>query len=185
MADIYGSPTPVPEDKVTSPTEISNRGIEVIETPGHAAHHLAFLCEGVLFAGEAAGIRVPMPDGRPYLRPSARPPFHFDAAFDSLDRLIALEPEPKQMVFAHYGVVNDPSLWCRRAKDQLALWRDLADELGRTADSRERFEAELFEALMDRDSLYSQGGFDALPPDLKVREKRILNDLSGQISFLF
>lgn len=178
VAAMYGEPRPVPRERLATAEELAARGVTVIPTPGHAIHHVSFLHEDVLFAGEALGTRVPLPSGRPYLRPATPPRFFLEEALASLDRLLGLAPEPKMIVFAHFGSDGRAFEWCRRAKVQLASWVGLIRTL--LAVSPENLEQRLFDELMQIDPLYGQGRFDELAPDLKVRERHFLgNTLDG------
>ncbi|MDJ0765290.1 MAG: MBL fold metallo-hydrolase [Myxococcota bacterium] len=183
VGQLYGEPAPVPADRFASTEEIEDRGIRVIPTPGHAPHHISFLVQDMLFAGEAIGTHVDLNSGLPYLRPSTPPRFVLDVAIASLDRLLALEAEPAWVVFAHYGVADNVFSWCRRAKKQLAVWvetlRTLAD--AGMDDLEDRF----FNRLMEIDPLFGRGRFDELPEDIKLRERSFLaNTMAGMLGYI-
>ena len=103
------------------------RGIETIHTPGHAAHHVAFRHGGHLFLGECAGTfsdlgRDPAGDEF-YLRPATPPRFIHEVARASLNRLLALDPVPNRLLFAHHGeFTGDTRFLLTAARDQLDLW---------------------------------------------------------------
>ena len=111
----------------------------------------------ILFAGEAIGTRVELPSGKPYLRPSTPPRFMLDVALESLDTLLALDPEPKYTAFAHYGLTQETFAWCRRARKQLIVWVESIREL--CGASEENLEERLFTRLMEVDPLYGRGRF--------------------------
>ena len=75
IAESYGPPKPLKNECLIPHTEASINNLEIIETPGHAPHHLSFRYDGYLFAGEAGGnyFRIHNQD---YLRP-ATPPIFF------------------------------------------------------------------------------------------------------------
>ena len=69
-----------------------DRVLTTVDSPGHAKHHLALhdSVSGVLFAGDAVGVRLP---DAGVLRPSTPPPdFDLDLAVHSLHRFAARRP---------------------------------------------------------------------------------------------
>jgi glyoxylase-like metal-dependent hydrolase (beta-lactamase superfamily II) len=180
VADMYGEPGPVPAKVMADASELEQKGIEVIPTPGHAVHHVSFVCDDILFAGEAFGTRAPLSSGRRYLRPATPPKFFFQEALGALDKLSQLKPEPSKVAFAHYGLSEGAFEWCRIAKEQLNLWVDTIRDLLR--EGEDDLEQRLFEALMKRDPYYGQGLFEELPPDIRNREREFLqNTLDGML----
>ena len=119
MARAYGPIDPVSGDRLIAHTDFSLPGLTVLETPGHAPHHLAYDYEGRLFAGEGAGIYLPFWDGV-YLRPPTPPRFFFDQALASVDRLLTLEDRP--IYFAHLGLFPHSREILQQYRDQLFLW---------------------------------------------------------------
>ena len=121
-AEVYGEPRPVPATALADEAELAARGVRTIPTPGHAAHHVCFLHEDTLYAGEAAGTFMALPEGAWYLRPATPPRFVPEVAFASLDRLLALAP-PARIAFAHHGaLVGRTTDLLRFAREQLAQW---------------------------------------------------------------
>src|ERR1700681_963450 len=83
-----------------------DRVLTTVDSPGHAKHHLALhdSVSGVLFAGDAVGVRLP---DAGVLRPSTPPPdFDLDLAVTSLHRFAARRPPG--LALAHYGLLADP-----------------------------------------------------------------------------
>jgi glyoxylase-like metal-dependent hydrolase (beta-lactamase superfamily II) len=163
VARAYGEPSPVAADRLAGETELERAGIRVLFTPGHAAHHVSFLCGEVLFAGEAVATRIPLGMGLAYQRPATPPRFFPDVFLSSLAALQALEPEPAICAFAHYGIGRGVRAFCREARAQLELWMRVVREhpsddvpalLGRLESEDPRF------ALIAR-----------LPPDQRERER--------------
>jgi glyoxylase-like metal-dependent hydrolase (beta-lactamase superfamily II) len=183
VAELYGEPGPVPQENMATVSELGERGIVVIPTPGHAVHHVAFLRDDILFIGEAFGTRVPLASGRRYARPATPPRFFFDAAVGALDGLLELESEPKKVAFAHYGLSEGTFEWCKLAREQLGLWVDVVREL--YAEGADELESRVFERLMEKDTMYGQGLFDELPEDIKKRERSFLgNTVDGLLGYI-
>lgn len=180
VAEAYGPPPPVPAANMADIAAVTRAGIRVVPTPGHAPHHLSFIYNGVLFSGELAGTRHPLPGGD-YMRPATPPKFILEVALDSLDRVLALRPFPKNMIFAHYGVVDDPTLYLRAARDQLVLWVDVVRELRDVAP--DEFQARAHALLLARDPSYAR--FAKLEPDLQAREYHYMKQsLDGMLGYV-
>jgi glyoxylase-like metal-dependent hydrolase (beta-lactamase superfamily II) len=184
VAEMYGPPGPLSTDSmVGDEAELAAGGIQAIHTPGHALHHVSFVHDDVLFVGEAFGTRIPFESGALYIRPATPPRFFLDQAIGSLDRLLALDPEPAISIFAHYGQAPGAFEYARAAKAQLRRWVDAIRELA--AESTDGLEQRLFDRLMREDPNYGQGLYDQLPDDLKVRERHFLtNTLDGMLGYV-
>jgi glyoxylase-like metal-dependent hydrolase (beta-lactamase superfamily II) len=183
VAEMYGKPFPVPASSLVAADALYEREIQVIPTPGHAPHHLSFVHDSILFAGEAFGTTVPLVSGKLYLRPATPPRFFLEQAVESLDRLLALEREPARTAFAHWGVKDGAFHYAMSARDQLELWVELVRNLA--SGGMEDLEQRLFDRLMEVDPLYGQGRFDELDDDLKERERSFLgNTLAGMLGYV-
>lgn len=102
------------------------RTLTAIDSPGHAKHHLGLLDSesGVLFAGDAAGVRLP---DSGVLRPATPPPdFDLELALGSLERFRAARPSA--MALAHYGLIADAEALLDEARDTLSSWADVAKQ---------------------------------------------------------
>ncbi len=122
-AEVYGQPSPLAAEVLDKPRVLATVGIQGVQTPGHAAHHLCYIHDGTLFAGEVAGLFVAITDTDFYLRPATPPRFHFEVALASLDRLLAVDPTFKQIAFGHHGLFSgDCRQLLRIARDQLLIW---------------------------------------------------------------
>ena len=182
-ADVYGEPAPLPAAALADEAALAAAtGIATIPTPGHAAHHVAFRDGGDLFLGEAAGTFSDLGQGPLaidcYLRPATPPRFRPEVARASLDRLLALDPAPARLRFAHHGWhAGDPRGLLAAARGQLDLWLEacraaLAARRG-LPHTEPGDEAELFADIAARarlaDPHYARGA--ALPPDIREREE--------------
>ncbi|MCW4044733.1 MAG: MBL fold metallo-hydrolase [Candidatus Bathyarchaeota archaeon] len=145
VAEIYGKPEPVAEDKIIPAAEgmvfeaENTLGLKVVETLGHAVHNLSFfetLNKGV-FTGDAAGIYL---NEFNVVIPTSPPPFRLDIALASLEKLIRLNP--KFLYYSHFGKASNA---VQRLKDyalQLKQWASIAEEGTAKGQS--------FEAIRDR-----------------------------------
>ncbi len=105
------------------------RVLTTVDSPGHAKHHLALhdSASGVLFAGDAVGVRLP---DAGVLRPSTPPPdFDLDLAVTSLHRFAARRPTG--LALAHYGLLSDPAAILAEAEETLRRWASVAEQAWR------------------------------------------------------
>ncbi|MGP3667666.1 MAG: MBL fold metallo-hydrolase [Candidatus Bathyarchaeota archaeon] len=110
LAEAYGVIEPVPVERIVTGVEglTLNLGgecnVKVLETPGHAPHHLSLYREdvGEIFLGEAGGVYISYLDA---LRPSTPPPgFNFTQSLASLEKIKKLKP--KRLCYSHFGVTD-------------------------------------------------------------------------------
>lgn len=139
IAEIYDSPKPVPEERIVAATDGmtfdvgNNVKLKVVETLGHASHHLSFYesLTGGIFPGDAAGVYL---NEIGVIVPTTPTPFRLDIALNSLDKLINLKP--KVLYYSHFGksdnaldklqtYVHQLKLWARTAKQGLEKTEDL------------------------------------------------------------
>ena len=129
---LYGRLDPTPEERIRpldDGVEIRvgpGRVLTAVHSPGHAHHHLALHDSesGVLFTGDAAGVRLPDVG---VLRPATPPPeFDLDLAVRSLHTFA--ERRPSALALAHYGILDgDPDEILGRAEDALREWAAVAE----------------------------------------------------------
>jgi glyoxylase-like metal-dependent hydrolase (beta-lactamase superfamily II) len=130
---LYGrlAPTPAERLHVLADGEELRLGpgrvLTTMDSPGHAKHHVALhdSVSGILFAGDAVGVRLP---DAGVLRPATPPPdFDFDQAIASLHRFA--ERRPEGLALAHYGLVGeDPTEVLAEAEETLRQWAAVAEK---------------------------------------------------------
>lgn len=118
-ARAYGPIAPVPADQVVAVEHLAAPGIEAILTPGHAVHHVSYLIDGTLFAGEAPGFYRELPGGY-YLRPATPPKFYLETSLESIQALAKIPCQ--RMCFGHFGLTRQPAELLRAHRRQLRLW---------------------------------------------------------------
>jgi len=178
MAEVYGEIIPVPEANISFSEVVGDTGISVFQTPGHAQHHLCFLFDDLLFAGEVVGVRSPVKSGI-YMRPATPPRFMLDVALASVERMLELKPE--KMVIAHYGLVEPAMDYLEIGRDQLKLWVQGVEAVAMAGDVES--EERLFQWLLEHDSSYAR--IKELDPETYARERYFLgNTMRGMIGYL-
>jgi glyoxylase-like metal-dependent hydrolase (beta-lactamase superfamily II) len=132
---LYGGLDPTPAERVHvledgEQIEIGpGRTLTTIDSPGHAKHHLGLHDSesGILFAGDALGVRLP---DAGVLRPSTPPAdFDLDQAVNSMHKFGARRPSG--LALAHYGLLSDPSSLLAEAEDELRKWAETAEKAWR------------------------------------------------------
>ncbi|MCW4046517.1 MAG: MBL fold metallo-hydrolase [Candidatus Bathyarchaeota archaeon] len=131
VADIYGAPEPVPENRIIAAADgfIIDAGkslrLETIETLGHASHNLSYheSLNEVIFPGDAAGMYIGEFD---VVVPTTPPPFHLDAALQSLDKLASFKPQV--LYYSHFGKASDGVKRLQDYAVQIKRWGEIAEE---------------------------------------------------------
>jgi len=180
VAEAYGEMTPVPESNISWHEKIAVGGttIEVIETPGHAPHHVSCRVGDILFAGEIAGVYVPIDEGF-YVRPATPPPFQHGIFLDSIAKAAALDVS--LVCLGHYGCRRDAAALFERARRQLDFWVNTV-ERHFTAGS-EPFEEAVLTDLFANDP--GMAGWHFLPKDIQSREHNFcFNSIRGIRGYL-
>jgi len=175
LMQIYGEITAVSEESIITHDEFNFEGLEIIETPGHASHHISYLVNDTLFCGEALGVILKTQEGL-YIRPAVPPPFKIDIYINSIKKLKALSAntEIKKLCFGHFGSTEvkekkkDTKDIFELALEQIKLWYYVIQSSPKNA----------FEKLLEKDENFSL--FTSLPKDIQEREKIfIANSIAG------
>lgn len=150
VAEIFGQPFPVPAERMVSAQNsmIIDLGggleIQVIETLGHAPHHVSFYerNSGTLFPGETAGVYI---ENLAVTLPATPPPIMLDKLFESLEKLIRLNP--KMLCYTHFGLAHNAPEMLRAYIKQLSVWASTINEALKNKENLDSIK----EKLMERD----------------------------------
>ena len=168
LDSLYGrlDPTPAERLHVLEDEEVievgPDRSLVAVDSPGHAKHHVGLhdSLSGVLFAGDAVGVKLP--DGG-VLRPSTPPPdFDLDQAITSLGKFAARRPSG--IALAHYGLLDQPDELLAEADETLRQWAETAEKAYREG-------TDIADALSAR--------FDPLLGDIEPAHKEKLDIMNG------
>ncbi len=174
VAEKYGKIIKVHPNQISYENAVDKGSlhVDVIETPGHAAHHLSYLIDGLLFAGEAAGVHVVDRDIS-YLRPATPPRFIYDVYRGSILKLMELKAQ--YICFGHFGLHDDVDRVLQASLTQLDLWWDT---VRRSVDLDEEKIADI---LLGSDPQLAR--FGELSAPLRERERYFMkNSLKGMLS---
>ncbi len=154
MDALFGGVTPVPADRIRPLTggerwPLRSGGLEVLATPGHARHHLAFVDTALsaVFTGDAAGVRL----GTSWrTRPAVPPPdLDLDLLYASLDRMRSTQVH--QVVRSHFGPDPDGLRALAEYRSIVEEWRAVAGEAFREAPDPEHIADRLRAYEADRE----------------------------------
>lgn len=158
MQEMWGTMLPVPRERIRilddgETVRVGGRTLVALETPGHAAHHLAFHDPdaGIVFTGDVGGIRL---EGARHVRPPTPPPeLDTRAWLASIDKLRAVRP--RMLLPTHFGGGTDAEWHLDDLRARLVEWTRLAtlhsDPLILAAELRRGADAELLAAAGDPD----------------------------------
>ncbi|HVA06316.1 MAG TPA: MBL fold metallo-hydrolase [Acidimicrobiales bacterium] len=168
LDSLYGRLDPTPAERIhilADGEEVTvgpDRVLVAVDSPGHAKHHLGLhdSLSGVLFAGDAVGVKLP--DGG-VLRPATPPPdFDLDQALTSLKKFA--DRRPTAIALAHYGLLENPEALLAEADETLRQWAE-------TAEAAYREGRDIAEALSAR--------FDPFQTGIDAEHKEKLETLNG------
>ena len=117
---LWGELAPVPEHNVRIAAG-DVLGWAAFPTPGHASHHVSYLRDGTLLAGDACGVRMP---GASYVLPVSPPP---DVDVEGWHATAAeiRRRAPERLALIHFGVVSDIGPHLARLGAELDHWARL------------------------------------------------------------
>jgi len=120
---LWGELAPVPEENVRV-ADGDVLGWDAFPTPGHASHHVSYLRDGTLLAGDATGVRMP---GASYVLPVCPPP---DITVEGWHETIAeiRRREPDRLALIHFGVHEDVEAHLDRLEVELDRWAERVRE---------------------------------------------------------
>jgi glyoxylase-like metal-dependent hydrolase (beta-lactamase superfamily II) len=179
IAESYKPVVAIPQDRIFFKNIVPDPiKIEVIETPGHALHHLNFLIDGYLFAGEVAGVNYPFRD-QFYLRIATPPRFIYEVYKESLLKAAMLDSQA--ICFGHYDLSNNVKEVFNAAKDQLELWMETTRQSLQKNNSV--IAEDIFEKIIESDP--STRAYKNLENDIQIREKYFaLNSIKGMLEYI-
>lgn len=168
----YGEITGVPAERMKESQEgdvIDLGGItmEVLWTPGHSSHSQTYWepDSKTVFVGDAGGRMIGK--SGPVV-PTSPPPHNPVKAVESIDRILALDPET--LCIAHFGVFREPAWYLNRLKDRSIIWGKLSVQAAREEMSLDG----LVELVQEEDK-----EFDELVKGISAPEDSLKNSLVG------
>jgi glyoxylase-like metal-dependent hydrolase (beta-lactamase superfamily II) len=181
VAIAYEKIEPVPENRIITPSDGtmfdlgSSVQVKVIETLGHASHHLAYfdLDSQGIFQGDAAGIYFPQLD---VTIPTAPAPFNLEMTLASLEKLVQLQP--KRLYYTHYGPVENAVERIRKYEEQLHLWANITSEAVKRGDTLES----VHQQILEKDP-QMKTAIDYINTHLLLRRGVLMQNVQGFVEY--
>lgn len=138
MDELWGEFINVFPDNISTPEDgqvinLNGLRITVLDTPGHANHHLSYLVEGVCFSGDVGGVRIP---GTRHMRlPMPPPELNLEKWRASIHRL--QQEDITYIAPTHFGIFTDPEWHFNQIAiklDQLESWIEKSIDKNMTSD---------------------------------------------------
>jgi glyoxylase-like metal-dependent hydrolase (beta-lactamase superfamily II) len=178
-AKAYGPIKPVSSNRFIQADQFKSEMITPVFTPGHASHHVSYLTEGCLFAGEAGGVFLSLDSGLEYLRPATPPKFFLEISTHSIDALI--EKNPLNICYGHHGIKGNAVKMLNKHRNQLLLWNKIIKKVIQNSD--DDFLMPCFNRLLKEDPLLA--GFSHMEQSVQKREQKfIINSIKGYEGYL-
>jgi glyoxylase-like metal-dependent hydrolase (beta-lactamase superfamily II) len=177
-AEEFGRPEGVDRTRVIAHNELRVKDLKVIETPGHAIHHVSYSYDGYLFSGEAAG-NYYIVDNGDFLRPATPPRFSLETFLESLDKLYALEDQ--RICYSHFGEAPSSRHMLQRFRSQILRWeRTIKQEMKKDA---EDLVSHCIEVLLNTEP--DLKAFHRMPAVVRERERYFMaNSVKGFLGYL-
>ena len=166
VAKAYGEIVPVPEDRFIENENSIKNLIKVIDTQGHAPHHQSYLFNQYLFAGEAAGVHIPI-EKKIYTRPATPPVFNYEVSITSIQKLLKEDLEDRLICYAHFGLSKNAKFLLKLAQDQINLWVQVVKDLFELKDQPSFFN-KVVSKLKNKDEYFAN--IELLDANMKEKE---------------
>lgn len=132
MDALWGVMKACPAERVTEVDEgdvlhFGDLKLDVLYTPGHASHHASFVAQeqGVLFAGDVAGVRIP--PSKLVFPPTPPPDINIELWHESINKLRKVSSE--RLLLTHFGPVSDVSEHLDQLDVRLDRWTELVSNM--------------------------------------------------------
>ncbi len=157
MEYLWGTLLPSPADRIHAmrggeTLSFGDRHFEVLYTPGHANHHVAYLerADDTAYVGDVGGIRAPL---LPWTLPVTPPPdFDLEKWLASVDLIEAWRP--RRLFSTHFGfwddVANQLTVLRRGLEDWTTTAKRLLDAPGTDAERAAAFDQRVIASLDDK-----------------------------------
>ena len=119
----WGELAPVPEENIVV-TGDRVLDFDCFDSPGHASHHVCYVRDGTLYAGDAAGVRIQ--PGTFVLLPTPPPDIDLEAWQRTLDEIERHAPD--RIALVHFGVADDPTRHIAELRERIERWGGLVGD---------------------------------------------------------
>ncbi len=122
MNELWGTLEPIAPERLRPTTDgevirVGGEEVLVVETPGHAIHHNAYVVDGLAFTGDVGGVRI---GAGPVLPPTPPPDIDLPVWRASLARL--REVKPVALYPTHFDRFDDVEAHLDALERELVAW---------------------------------------------------------------
>jgi glyoxylase-like metal-dependent hydrolase (beta-lactamase superfamily II) len=122
MGTLWGTLEPIPRERLRTTGDgtaipVGSTTVRVMETPGHAVHHNAYLVEGNAFTGDVGGVAI---GGGPVLPPTPPPDIDLPLWERSIERLRAARPDA--LYPTHFDRRDGAAAALDELQEELRVW---------------------------------------------------------------
>jgi len=182
VAIMFKDIQPVPQNRVATPVDgtIIDLGgdvqFKVLETLGHASHHLGFFENASMgiFQGDAAGIYIPQLN---VTIPTTPAPFHLELTLASIQKIVDMTP--KRLYYTHFGSVNNAVNRLKAYTTQLKLWEKTVSEAMKENESLQV----MYEKILENDPQMRVAA-DFIKNHMVLRRGVVMQDIQGFVEYL-
>jgi len=182
VAIAYQEIQAVPENRVITSAdgEIIDLGgnikFQVLETLGHASHHLCFFepSSNGIFQGDAAGIYIPP---LKVTIPTTPTPFQLNTTIASIQRIIKMAPS--RLYYTHFGPVENAVNHLNGYVAQLRLWEKTVAESMKMGDSLHT----MYQKILDNDSQIKKAE-EFIQEHIVLRKGVVMQNIQGFVEYL-
>jgi len=182
VAIAYQEIQAVPENRVVTPADGAvfdlggNIKIKVLETLGHASHHLGFFepSSNGVFQGDAAGIYIPPLN---VTIPTTPAPFQLDTTVASIQRII--EMSPSRLYYTHFGPVENAVGHLNGYVAQLRLWEKTVAEAMKTGDNLQT----MYQKILDHDPQMKKAE-GLIRNHMVLRKGVVMQNIQGFVEYI-
>lgn len=182
VAIVFQEIQPVPENRVVTPVDgtIIDLGgdvqLKVLETLGHASHHLGFFENASMgiFQGDAAGIYIPQLD---VTIPTTPAPLHLETTLASIQKIVDMKP--KRLYYTHFGPVENAVNRLKSYTMQLRLWEKTVSEALKEGDSLQV----MYEKILENDPQMRVAA-EFIENHMVLRRGVVMQNIQGFVEYL-
>jgi glyoxylase-like metal-dependent hydrolase (beta-lactamase superfamily II) len=127
MDRLWGEFVPVPEPRIRvlqggETLTFDSGSFEVAYTPGHASHHVSYLCDGTAFVGDVGGVQI-TPESLT-IPPTPPPDIDLEKWHESVGVVRSWRPE--RLAMTHFGAAENVDAHLDELERRLEAWAALA-----------------------------------------------------------
>jgi glyoxylase-like metal-dependent hydrolase (beta-lactamase superfamily II) len=182
VAIAYQDIQAVPENRVVTPADGTiidlgdNIKFKVLETLGHASHHLGFFeaSSNGVFQGDAAGIYIPPLN---VTIPTTPAPFQLDTTIASIQKII--EVTPSRLYYTHFGPVENAVGHLNGYVEQLRLWEKTVAESMKMGDNLQT----VYQKVLDNDPQMRKAE-EFIQEHIVLRKGVVMQSIQGFVKYL-